>query len=148
MKTRKSPAAVLPSSEKVLFFPNGDDFDEDVLVDLLEEAEKLNLHPFRAVRVTEKRRNKRLTEWGYDAAYVHSTMRIRYSTLLDMWKHLPGNNSQRDSYSIENERARIYSISNAIERRANWGPAIQNFMRVAAEEARTGRHLGAMYPLD
>lgn len=142
---RRKPAVMLPSSRETLFFPD-DSMEEGVLLGLLSEAYERHAHPFKYVLVTEKRRNGRLREWGYDAAYVFPLARVRYFELLRMWKRLPMNDGSRP-YSPDAEAERNFWESEAIERRANFGPAIQQFMRVAADEIKTGRQQGAMYPL-
>ncbi len=144
--TRRKPATRLASSNQVLYYPNGDDFNEGVLADLLEEAHQAKVHPFQFVWVTERRRDRRLNEWGEDGTYVRSQLRVRYSQLLATWKHLPGNDGARP-YSFENERDRTNFIADALGRRANFGPAIQAFMAAGAQEFKTGIGRGAFYPL-
>ena len=142
---RRKPAVKLSSSEETLFFPD-DSIEEGVLTNLLQEAYKRGVHPFKYVLVTEKRRDRRLNEWGYDGAYVFPLVKVRHHRLLAMWKHLPMNDGVQ-SYSPDRESERSYWEGEVVTRRANFGPAIQMFMRAASIEARTGKPQGAMYPL-
>mgnify|MGYP001300290873 CR=1 FL=1 len=124
---RRKPAVRLSSSERILFFPDGS-CDNGVLVNLLLEAHEKGVHPLKKILVTEKTRDLRLNEWGYDEAYKLSLEDVRHYELLEEWKGLYGvDEGGKYSPEAEDERNRFEMV--VIRNRSAFPVAMGNFMK-------------------
>lgn len=124
---RKKPSIRLPSSREVLYHPD-DSLDEDTLLMLLEEGFERGVHPFKKVIITQKRRNHRLNEWGFEGAYIHEEQSVRYHQLLDEWKSLYAATLLK-KFSPENEQDRNSIHLRVLANQAAFPIAFQMFMR-------------------
>ena len=143
MPTKAKRALRLKDSDEVLWFPDGS-FDESVVIALLDECCRREIHPRRHILVTAKSRDWRWSEWGHDEAYKHTLGHSNRAELLGLWRTLPGT-AEYDTYTPDNENQRSYWQGEMIRRRAEFPGAMGRFM--LAESQRIKRMMGkSAYP--
>jgi len=134
---RRRIAVKLPSSGEVLFYPNGDDINEDTLSRLLWEAREAGIPFTRRVIATAKIRDPSLEEWGYDEAYIQVREPIPLSRLHRMWKSLPSA-LKYDEFTQANESERTHFMAEAYKISGSFPAMMGLLMRVLCHQT-TGK---------